>query len=58
MQEGHDLTTVEEMKMALVSNGGLDGVRVQSLLLLPVQYLAIKNNPKLPLSTSLITFNM
>ena len=28
INEGHDVTTVEEMKTALLSNGGLDGVRV------------------------------
>ena len=28
INEGHDVTTVEEMKTALLSNGGLHGVRV------------------------------
>ena len=28
INEGHDVTTVEEMKTALLSIGGLDGVRV------------------------------
>ena len=28
INEGHDVTTLEEMKTALLSNGGLDGVRV------------------------------
>ena len=31
INEGHDVTTVEEMKTALSSNGGLDGVRVTVL---------------------------
>ena len=56
INEGHDVTTVEEMKTALLSNGALDGVRVT--VVTPSSVFRIKNNPKLPLSTSLITFNM